>query len=55
MNISNKKIELLTDNQMKTISGGESGWYWVMYAAGTAVKAYVHEVGLASYYASAGH
>ena len=29
--MENLKIELLTEKEMKNISGGRSGWYYVMY------------------------
>lgn len=48
MNLNNIKIESLNETQMRNISGGESGWYWVMYTVGGAVKWYQTQVALAS-------
>ncbi len=48
MNLANKKIEVLNETQMRSISGGESGWYWVMYTVGGAARWYTTQTALAA-------
>jgi hypothetical protein len=50
-----KNIEILTNEDLLTINGGEGFWYDVAYVVGALAQGYVHQVGLAGYYASAGH
>ncbi|WP_370898122.1 hypothetical protein [Chryseobacterium gossypii] len=48
MNLNDRKFIELNEAQTRNISGGESGWYWVMYAVGGAVKWYQTQVAGAS-------
>jgi len=48
MNLNNRKFIELNEAQMRNISGGESGWYWVMYTVGGAVKWYQTQCALSA-------
>ncbi|SMO35788.1 hypothetical protein SAMN06265171_101258 [Chryseobacterium rhizoplanae] len=48
MNLDNRKFLELNEAQMRNISGGESGWYWVMYTVGGAVRWYTTQTALAA-------
>ncbi|WP_165579304.1 hypothetical protein [Chryseobacterium sp. BLS98] len=48
-------IQILTNEELLMINGGDGFWYDVAYAVGALAHEYVHQVSLAGYYASAGH
>lgn len=58
--VSKKAILVnLTEVECKNITGGESGWYWVLYAVGSAIHGYQQSLAKAyshggSHYHSAG-
>lgn len=48
MALNNIKLIDLNEGQMREISGGESGWYWVMYTVGGLVRAYTNQCALSA-------
>ena len=35
---NNNTFQVLTEREMVSIHGGETGWYWIFYAVGAAGK-----------------